>query len=52
MYIACVHAYVQVGETPLTAGRRVVGDTVRFGYYDQRGLQISGREKQRVRTST
>lgn len=37
-----------VGETPLTAGRRVVGETVRFGYYDQRGLEISGRERQRV----
>ena len=37
-----------VGETPLSEGRRAVGDTVRFGYYDQRGLQIAGREKQRV----
>ena len=37
-----------MGETPLTAGRRVVGETVRFGYYDQRGLEISGRERQRV----
>ena len=37
-----------VGETPLSAGRRVVGETVRFGYYDQRGLEISGRERQRV----
>lgn len=30
-----------VGQTPLTEGRRTVGDTVRFGYYDQRGLQPS-----------
>ena len=30
-----------VGQTPLTEGRRTVGDTVRFGYYDQRGLQVS-----------
>ena len=37
-----------MGETPLTAGRRGVGETVRFGYYDQRGLEISGRERQRV----
>ena len=34
-----------VGETPLSEGRRAVGETVRFGYYDQRGLQIAGREK-------
>ncbi len=37
-----------VGEQPLTEGRRTVGDTVRFGYYDQRGLQTAGRERQRV----
>jgi ATP-binding cassette subfamily F protein uup len=37
-----------VGEQELTAGVRSVGETVRFGYYDQRGLQIEGREKERV----
>ena len=33
--------YTLVDKTPLTAGRRTVGETVRFGYYDQRGLQPS-----------
>jgi len=28
-----------VDEHPLTDGRRIVGETVRFGYYDQRGLR-------------
>ena len=37
-----------VGETPLTDGRRIVGDTVRVGYYDQRGLQTAGNERQKV----
>ena len=37
-----------VGETPLTAGVRSVGETVRFGYYDQRGLQTTGREAMKV----
>ena len=37
-----------VGETPLSAGVREVGDTVRFGYYDQRGLQTAGREREKV----
>ena len=27
-----------VGEAPLTGGERRVGETVTFGYYDQRGL--------------
>ena len=37
-----------VGEQPLTEGRRTVGDTVRFGYYDQRGLQTSGKEREKL----
>ena len=39
---------VLVGEQPLTEGLRTVGETVRFGYYDQRGLQTAGRERQKV----
>ena len=39
---------VLVGEEPLTKGRRSVGDTVRFGYYDQRGLQTAGTGRQGV----
>ena len=34
---------VLVGEEKLTAGWRTVGDTVRFGYYDQRGLKADGK---------
>ena len=30
-----------VGDQPLTAGECKVGETVRFGYYDQRGLETS-----------
>ena len=37
-----------VGEQPLTAGRRSVGETVRFGYYDQRGLSVDAGERLRV----
>ena len=39
---------VLVGEEALTKGLRTVGETVRFGYYDQRGLDTSGRERQKV----
>ena len=31
-----------VGEQPLSEGLRSVGETVRIGYYDQRGLQTAG----------
>eukprot|EP00900_Chrysochromulina_parva_P002833 jgi/Chrpa1/12550/Chrysochromulina_OHIO_Genome00017480-RA len=31
-----------VGEQPLSEGIRSVGETVRIGYYDQRGLQTEG----------
>ena len=31
-----------VGEHPLIEGIRSVGETVRIGYYDQRGLQTAG----------
>jgi len=37
-----------VAQQPLTEGRRIVGDTVRFGYYDQRGLQTTGEEREKV----
>ena len=38
-----------VGEMDLTDGRRAVGDTVRFGYYDQRGLRTEkGQEKAKL----
>ena len=37
-----------VDQQSLTEGRRVVGDTVRFGYYDQRGLQTTGAEREKV----
>ena len=37
-----------VGEQELSEGRRSVGETVRFGYYDQRGLETAGRERQKV----
>ena len=37
-----------VGEQPLTDGRRSVGETVRFGYYDQRGLQTEGMGRTKV----
>ena len=36
---------VLVGEQPLSEGWRTVGDTVRFGYYDQRGLQADSTKK-------
>jgi len=34
-----------VGEQPLADGWRTVGETVRFGYYDQRGLQPTGKRE-------
>jgi len=37
-----------VDQMPLTDGNRIVGDTVRFGYYDQRGLQTSGDKDETV----
>ena len=37
-----------VGGQPLSEGRRTVGDTVRFGYYDQRGLQTSGMGREKL----
>ena len=37
-----------VAQQPLTEGRRIVGDTVRFGYYDQRGLQTTGEKRETV----
>ena len=37
-----------VGDTPLSDGRRTVGETVRFGYYDQRGLQTTGKPREKV----
>jgi len=37
-----------VAQQPLTEGHRIVGDTVRFGYYDQRGLQTTGERREKV----